>query len=411
MRSATLVTAPRVSLGIYAKSATPPLSGEARKQVQALRAERFELLATARRVLSRAGQAAGLEWGHDIHATAKCKYVMRAQAVGVHLANEQKKAFFSGLVSCGSVWSCPVCAAKVQERRREEIAKAIDWAYDEAQLQPVMVTLTFPHRSWHGLGQLLNQQADALHRLRAGAPWSKVKAWAGYRGLIRALELTHGDNGWHPHTHEIWLVRKDLDAEELKAKVLKRWQSSCIRAGLLNPNDSAQLAAFQEHSVDVKGNCSASDYLAKQDDSRHWGADREIAKASTKAGKAKGAHPFGLLDQAKNGCTRSGALFVTYSLAMRGKRQLFWSAGLKELVGIDDLSDETLAEQEREEADQLGQLDADDWHTVRRAGARAAVLDAAEDGGWPAVQQLLDALIEAEIQRLEASMAVSVFAP
>jgi hypothetical protein len=326
---------------------------------------------------------------------------MRAELVGVHLAREHRSAFFSGLVTCGSVWSCPVCAAKVQERRREEIAQAIDFAWDSG-FQPVMVTLTFPHRAWHKLEDLLNQQADALQKLRAGAPWSKVKAWAGYKGLIRSLELTHGQHGWHPHTHEIWLVRKDLDASELKAKVLARWESACIRAGLLDPSDADQVKAFREHSIDVKGNCSASDYLAKQDDSRHWGADREIAKASTKAGRSKGVHPFGLLDQARQGCTRSGALFVGYSLAMRGKRQLFWSHGLKSLVGVADISDEELAEQEREEADALGHLDVDDWHTVRQAGARAEVLDAAEAGGWPAVRALVDRLTLAEIARLEA---------
>lgn len=388
-------------LGTYAKSITPPLDPEARRVVQGLRAQRFELLATARKVLSAAGSAEGLPYGHNIHRTAKCKHVMRAELVGVHLAREHRSAFFSGLVTCGSVWSCPVCAAKVQERRREEIAQAIDFAWDSG-FQPVMVTLTFPHRAWHKLEDLLNQQADALQKLRAGAPWSKVKAWAGYKGLIRSLELTHGQHGWHPHTHEIWLVRKDLDASELKAKVLARWESACIRAGLLDPSDADQVKAFREHSIDVKGNCSASDYLAKQDDSRHWGADREIAKASTKAGRSKGVHPFGLLDQARQGCTRSGALFVGYSLAMRGKRQLFWSHGLKSLVGVADISDEELAEQEREEADALGHLDVDDWHTVRQAGARAEVLDAAEAGGWPAVRALVDRLTLAEIARLEA---------
>lgn len=390
-------------LGTYAKSITPPpdltLLGDKRRVVQALRAERFDLLSTARKVLSDAGRAAGMGFGHDFHRTAKCKHVMRAPDVGVHLAPEHGAAFYSGLVTCGSVWSCPVCAAKVQERRREEIAKAIDWAYDQ-RLQPVMVTLTFSHQSWHKLGRLLEQQAFALQKLRAGAPWQRVKDWAGYRGLIRSLELTHGANGWHPHTHELWFVRADLSAEELRAKVLDRWQAVCARAGLLDLSDAAAVAAFREHAVDVKGNCSASDYLAKQDDSKNWGVDRELAKATTKAGKAKGKHAFGLLALAKTD-RRSARLFVAYSIAMRGKRQIFWSAGLKSLVGIDEVSDETLAEQEREDAELLGQMDANDWHTVRQAGARAAILDAAEGGGWPAVQALLEALTRAEIARLE----------
>lgn len=404
-----------VSLGIYAKSSPPPHLTEAgagsdgtaeqqKRAIQTVRSERYALLSTARRVLSAAGQASGLAFGHDLHRTAKCKHIMRSPQVGVHLSHQsdQNKAFFSGLVTCGSVWSCPICAAKIQERRREEIAKAVDWAYDN-DLQPMLVTLTFPHRAWHKLQDLLDQQADALARLRKGRQWDEFKESIGYEGMIRSLELTHGGNGWHPHTHELFFVKKDADAEQTKAKILKFWTSACVRAGLLDDKNQAQMDAFSEYAVDVKGHCSASDYLAKQDDSRHWGVDRELAKASSKAGKSKGLHAFGLLKQAET-CKKSAGLFLIYSLAMRGKRQIFWSKGLKKRVGVDEVSDEALAEQEREEADLLGQIDEDDWRTVREAEARAAVLDAAESGGWPAVQQLLEALTRAEIQRLKALM-------
>ena len=29
----------------------------------------------------------------------------------------------------------------------------------------------------------------------------------GFKGLIRSLEVTHGANGWHPHTHELWFLK------------------------------------------------------------------------------------------------------------------------------------------------------------------------------------------------------------
>jgi len=296
-----------------------------------------------------------------------------------------------------------VCAAKIQERRREEIASAIGWAYEHA-LQPVMVTLTFPHRAWHSLRQLLDRQADALKRLRQGSPWQRVKDGAGFQGLIRSLELTHGQHGWHPHTHELWFVRGDLDAAQLRAEVLVRWQAACVRAGLLDLKNAHLVAAFQQYAVDVKGHCSASDYLAKMDDAKNWGVDRELAKASTKQGRASGCHPFGLLAKASTD-RRAARLFVVYSLAMRGKRQLFWSPGLKARVSVAEISDEALAEEQREAADELGRLDGEDWHTVRQAGARAAVLDAAECGGWQAVQALLEQLTEAAIERLEAALS------
>ena len=35
---------------------------------------------------------------------------------------------------------------------------------------------------------------------------------------------------------------------------------------------------FLKHSIDIRFNCSTSDYLAKFDCKTNWGVDREIAK-------------------------------------------------------------------------------------------------------------------------------------
>lgn len=382
-------------LGTYASSITPhpavKHSARGRDVIATNRAERYRLLSVARSLLVAAGRRAGIEYPHNYHRTAKCKFIQRgSDYVSVYIAPEHGAAFYTGLVTCGSVWTCPICAAKVQERRRDEISKAIDWCYDSGY-QPVMVTLTFPHQSWQKLGGLLEQQAKALQRLRAGQPWDRFKKLIDFQGLIRALELTHGASGWHPHTHELWFVKKDADAEDMRKEITKRWESACIRAGLLSPNN---VTDFRKYAVNVKGNCSNSDYLAKQDDSKNWGVDREIAKASTKAGKEKGRHPFGLLARAADGDRRSGRLFLIYSIAMKGRRQLFWSVGLKDRIGLHDKSDEILAEESTEAADLLGMLSPEDWRAVRTAEARAQVLRVAEQGGWKAVQKLLASLCE-----------------
>jgi len=377
-------------LGKYTKSATPPF---ARLKIRADRADRFELLSAARALLLYEGKQQCLEHPHDYHRTAKCSWITVAGAVAVHVSKEHSSAFYSGLMRCGSVWACPTCAAKVQERRREEIAEAIGWAYAN-RLQPVMVTLTFPHYIWDKLGQLIEQQTDALHRLRAGAPWKRFKESVGYQGLIRSLELTFGQrNGWHPHTHELWFVNSMVEAEAMAVKVLERWKVCCARAGLLDLDDADQVRAFEAHAVDVKGWCDASDYLAKQDDSRHWGADREIAKGSTKAGRASGMHPFGLLKLAADGDKQAGARFIEYAQTMKGKRQLYWSRGLKAKVGIEDRSDEELADEERDEADVLGLISLDQWKLIRSAGKRAQVLDAAEVSGWIGVLEVIRSIV------------------
>lgn len=391
----------------YAKS-SPPLGAKS-YDARIVRAERYWLLAAARGLLYTEGRRQKLEFPNKVHATTKCKYIHREQ-VRVLKSKEHDKAFFSGLVTCGSVWSCPVCSVKIQERRRLEIAKAIEWAYANG-LQPVMVTLTFPHNSWDNVRNLLDGQKDALTRLRKGAAWDRFKEYSGYEGLIRALELTHGQNGWHPHTHEVWFVSRDavadLSSDEAKAyeakkrgcsisdlvhlddmrsEVIKRWEIACRAAGML---DDEKVAAFRKHAVDVKGWCSASEYLAKMDDAKHWGIDREMAKATSKAGKAKGMHPFGLLAEAAEGNTLAGYRFVEYSLAIKGRAQLFWSRGLKKRVGIEEKTDEEVAEEETDKADSLGPLTDQDWILIRATGAQARVLDAAEDGGWPAILALL----------------------
>lgn len=107
-------------------------------------------------------------------------------------------------------------------------------------------------------------------------------------------------------------------------------------------------------------------------------------------GRAKGLHPFGLLANAADGDRRAGRLFLAYAIATKGKRQLLWSEGLKQRVSLCDLSDELIATQEREPADLLGMLNAEDWENICRAHARAQILQAAEQGKWAAVKKLLE---------------------
>jgi len=369
------------SLGIYALSSTPPpLEGEI---IRFHRVERYRLQSVARSLFILEGEKKGLENPHSYHRTCSCMHSRIGSLVGVNLSREHKKAYYTGLVTCGSVWSCPVCASKIQERRRLEIATAIDKAYTEGY-KCVMVTLTFPHLAFNRLDDLLKRQAVALEKLREGNPWDKIKSKSGYLGLIRSLELTFGDNGYHPHTHELWIVSKECNVEWLHQKILGRWESACKRAGLL---DNCNISDFRLRSVDVKDNASNSDYLAKQDDSRHWGADREIAKASTKEGKKSGVHPFQFLVQYSEGDESAGERWIEYTSAMKRKRQIFWSNGLKEWAGLKEKKDEEIVMEQTEEADLLAELNADQWKIVLKYNARSKILDLAETGGISAIFQ------------------------
>ncbi|EXJ09037.1 protein rep [Nitrincola nitratireducens] len=375
----------------YTESSSPPPSKSALSPDNSrdLRAERYMLQAVAREVFVADGNKKKLQYPANRHRTAKCLHVRIAENVGIKRSIEHNKAFYVGLSICGNSWTCPVCAAKVQERRRLEIAQAFAYAYGSDR-KMIMVTFTFPHYSFQTLSDLLSRQSEAYKRLRSGKAWEKTKGRIGFGGLIRSLEVTLGDNGWHPHTHEAWLVSKNADVTRLREEVAKRWLNVCKKAGLV---PKGKESAFLEHSVKITDNCDTSEYLAKHDSSKHWGADRELAKANSKTSRSiKGFHPFALLaDIASEEPARPDAAqrWLEYADAMKGRAQIFWSKGLKDEVGVKEKTDEEIAHEQEDKADSLALLTAHQWRIILRYKARAEILNIAEREGAAGIQRWL----------------------
>lgn len=355
------------SLGNIAKSSTTYHP----EKVKEARQKRFALSSAIRKIFIAEGKKRGLLIPTKIHRQSLCKWAMTGDFVHLMRDDSTAKAFFSGVQTCGSVWCCPVCANRIQEVRRQEIAIAMKHFIAQGK-QAVMVTFTFPHTTDDGLKELLEKQANALKKLRAGNVWTLFKKRIAFDGLVRSLEVTRGGNGWHPHTHELWFCGDDQDEEKFKEFLVNRWLAVCQKAGLVS-DEPAKVEAFTKHAVDVRFHCDTSEYLAKMDDKSHWGVDREIAKASSKQGKAKGMHPFEL---AHRGYSQ---LWIEYTEAIKGKSQLYWSQGLKAVVGIDDKTDEELAEEEANEPLLIGELSKDEWFNVLSKELRAYVLDWVED--------------------------------
>jgi hypothetical protein len=66
---------------------------------------------------------------------------------------------------------------------------------------------------------------------------------------------------------------------------------------------------------------------------------------------------------------------------MKGKAQLFWTPGLKGKVGVEEKTDEQLAEETQDNADLLALLGREHWVCVVKNKARAEILDIAEGAG------------------------------
>lgn len=370
-------------LGITAKSSAP-LGLEV---VQENRRQRFKLQGVAADLLAQdAGkklEKSGKKHVGDIHRTCNCMWTALSSDVELMRSKEHGTGHVKNIATCGSVWACPVCTAKIQERRRLEIAEAMTKHYTDGG-QVIMVTLTAPHYNHQSLKELRAMQRDALKDLRksSGSYTRMLKDEQGFEGLIRALEVTVSKrNGWHLHTHELWFVKGDADVERIKQRTLERWEKACYKVGLLNPFDDKQVRAFRRRSVDIKANASCSDYLAKMDESKHWGADREIAKQSTKQGRKSGFHPFGLLvevEQDGEHAKWAERRFIEYANGMKGASQLFWSPGLKKKFEIGEKTDEELAAEEVDSLERIKTIDKSTWYSIARAGARSTLLEVIE---------------------------------
>ena len=58
----------------------------------------------------------------------------------------------------------------------------------------------------------------------------------GKIGHIKALEVTHGRNGWHPHYHILIFTHQELPPDYDTSPLLELWQNSCRLAKLPIPN-------------------------------------------------------------------------------------------------------------------------------------------------------------------------------
>lgn len=333
------------------------------------RLERFALQSVSRRLL----------WGSR---TAKCLRLRRqgASSVEVWRSADHGSTHFGALQSCGSPWSCPVCAAKISERRRVELLNAMD-QHKANGGACVLLTLTNPHTLTDDLGDMVKAQAKAMGRMTGARAFRALLESIGCLGTVRAWEVTHGANGWHPHYHVLLFVRIGLDLDALRPLFYAQWANACRLAGLAIPSEA--------HGVRLDGGDEASKYVTKG----LWGLDHEMTKGHTKKA-TKGRSPFDLLrsylyDEDK----QAAALFVQYAGVFKGKRQLYWSPGLKALFAVDDLSDEETAALIEDSADLLGMIELEEWRVVLRFDVRGEVLELARHG-WEPVRFMLDDLIQ-----------------
>lgn len=326
----------------------------------------------------------------------------------------RRSAGFSGLQSCGSVWACPVCSAKVAAHRNSEISRALAaWVGGtgtgsrvEVRGRVALATFTMRHRKGQRLKSLWDALAKGWHAVASGRGWKTDQGlYGGARGripFIRVVEVTEGENGWHVHVHAILLLpagATDESVQLLGARMLGRWTDALVSRGLSAPS--------ARRGVDIRmlhGDPSAAlgEYFTKA----VYRASAEVSLGTvTKDPKHGNRTPFGILaDLVRTGDADDLDTWHEWERASKGRRQIAWSRGLRAELLPDEaeLSDEEAADLDAG-GDVETSIDRSLWKVIqarredyavlrafeesRRAGmaylmARSRLADTADEGLW-----------------------------
>lgn len=115
------------SLGSIAKSSPTCATETTQDKAKSARRKRFELSREIRKIFLADGTKKGLLIPTKVHRQTLCKWAMTGEEVHLMIDEGTQKAFFNGVQTCGSVWCCPICANRIQEVRRQEIALVMAW--------------------------------------------------------------------------------------------------------------------------------------------------------------------------------------------------------------------------------------------------------------------------------------------
>lgn len=305
---------------------------------------------------------------------SKClRRMINKSEVDVWKHRKTLKAFYGNLAVCGSVWVCPVCAAKISERRRQELQSA-STQFVSSGGKLGFLTLTFSHKKTDRLRETLERFRGALKRFFSGKRYQNIRNKIGFVGSVRAFEITYGLNGFHPHVHMILFYTIEIDLEMLEEEFRELWRKACL---------ANQLHTKDEYALTFQDGKKADEYMAKHGT---WGLDRELTKAHVKKGKKQSLTPFDFLRKVlEDGDQLYLRLFVEYAEALKGKAQLYWSPGLKDRFKVEEKTDEEVATEKVEEADLLGQIDYPTWQQILKLDKRSYILDLCEREGFEQV--------------------------
>lgn len=274
---------------------------------------------------------------------------------------ERRSASWGGILECGDVWGCPTCYLK-RASQRARLLRTLEDVAREEHMGVYMLTLTVRHALGHSLSEMVQALPEAWANLQQRKLWRDLRD-AHEPFMVRALEVTHGRCGWHPHLHVLVVTDCRLAKAEvasLQCDIRDAWVQIIGRRMGADHVPAWDIGA-------VFAECKACDYLSKM--------SMELSDPGTKRAKRGNRKPWQIAeDWTRYGSREDGRLWNEYLGAMHGRALHTATHGL--FAFLEDIAQQ----RDVSELDAVIVLPQLTWTVIRGIrGARALVLEAAED--------------------------------
>lgn len=234
---------------------------------------------------------------------------MPEAGVSVRETRDGRVANYHGVMTCNSVHACPVCSGKIRIEKRAKIERAMKIGARVARMFNGatfrMLTVTLRHDGSESLLSLRKGVLGAWRRLRKNGTIQRLWKKRVF-GSVRAIEVTHGANGWHPHLH-IVLLTTEWTAAEL-ATLERAWCDAVL--------DELGEQAEPERTIGLR-------WTEQRPNSAYYLSKLGLEMTHVAAKRARGItsrNQWDIARDAVNGDARSVALWKEYETAMKGVR-------------------------------------------------------------------------------------------
>ena len=274
------------------------------------------------------------------------------------------RGVFSGVETCGSATGCMKCGRKVRAEKGGNIGLVIRTHLDRGGFA-LFLTLTFAHTLADSADDSLDDALTAWSTMVATRRWKKLIAWLGDRGWIRATETTHTDaNGYHPHHHVCLLTDRAVGQDEndpIELEDIRQEIYDCWSLALDKLDREAHHSSVGVDLQPIRDDDGIGAYVSK--------VEFEIARGDLKQGRGDSRSMWQVGLDAADGCQRSTAIWADYVRAAKGRRWLSTSLGLWDEFGINDRTDEEIAQEEPDDPETIAFVEPGVYNAAAKTDA------------------------------------------